>query len=166
MSLVLLFASLASGLAFNSTRSLPDDLPEDSNKIKNLTPEQARRLSDGFQDPFLSLDRLHTLDADTAKVLADMKVKYLSLNGLTTLSPEAAQALAKSPATHLYLGGVPALDVAARVHRVDQPRSALVHKGVRTTPHRFVLGPARTELILLKLARRSHVGKLAVSGRS
>jgi len=112
MSLMLLFASAASGLALTSTRSLTNDLPEDINKIESLTPEQARRLSDGFQDTFLSLDRLHTLDADTAAVLADIKVKYLSLNGLTTLSHEAARALAKSPATHLYLGGVPALDVA------------------------------------------------------
>ena len=112
ISLVLLFASLPSGLALNSTRSLPDDVLQDTNTTESLTPEQARRLGDGFQDTFLSLDRLRSLDADTAAVLADIKVKYLSLNGLTTLSPEAARALAKSPATHLYLGGVPALDVA------------------------------------------------------
>ena len=94
-----------------STRPPADDTPEDPNTIESLTPEQARRLSDCFQETFLSLDRLRTLDAATAAVLAEVPVKYLSLSGLTTLAPAAARALAKTPATHLYLG-VPALDAA------------------------------------------------------
>lgn len=92
----------------------PSDAPPPApiDTVETLSAVDARRLLEGFVDTALNLDRLRSLDADTAAVLAAVKVKYLSLNGLTTLDPEAARALATSPATHLYLDGIPALDVA------------------------------------------------------
>ena len=72
--------------------------PADTDKIKSLSPEQARKLVANLKGKGqrLDLNGLTKLDADTAKALAQYKGRdlYLYLNGLTTLSPEAATALA------------------------------------------------------------------------
>jgi hypothetical protein len=73
---------------------MADELPEDPAEIKTLTPEQARELVAEFKGDYLSLDSLDgltTLDADTAKALAEFKGGWLELKGLTTLDADTAK---------------------------------------------------------------------------
>jgi len=71
-------------------------LPEDTNAITSLTPEEAKKLvaESGRQ---LNLCSLTSLSPEVAAVLAGFKGEGFCLDGLTTLSPEAAGALAKLP---------------------------------------------------------------------
>ena len=56
----------------------------------------AKLLVLNFKGDFLNLSALTTLDAETAKALAEFKGEFrLSLDGLTTLDAEAAKALEK-----------------------------------------------------------------------
>ena len=79
-------------------------LPEDTNAIKTLTVEQARRLAetfpgvraDGLND-CLPLNGLKSLNADVARALAKYDKGPLLLNGLTTLDAQTAQTLASFP---------------------------------------------------------------------
>lgn len=98
--------------ATGKTQTAAVELPEDTNAIRELTPERAKSLVErwaiknnkrpkgGERLPFgsavtLSLDGLTTLDADTAKALASTGFGgfFLSFNGLATLSPDTAKAL-------------------------------------------------------------------------
>ncbi|MEX0671415.1 MAG: hypothetical protein WD060_13265, partial [Pirellulales bacterium] len=67
--LLLLFACLLLGPLV----VIADELPADTNTIKSLTVEQARKLAAEFKGQQLSLNGLTTLDADTAKALAEFK---------------------------------------------------------------------------------------------
>lgn len=86
------------------------ELPDDPSQIKELTPEQAKLLVAKFKGDNLSLSGLTTLDADTAKALADSKWEDLNLNGLTTLNTETAQALAEFEGKFLILSGLTTLN--------------------------------------------------------
>jgi hypothetical protein len=101
-------ALLVSGFPLDPARLQADELPEDTNKIESLTPEQANRLATDFKGLVLQLEGLTTLDAETAKALAEFKGD-LSLDGLTTLSPEAAKALAEFKSSGLSLNGLTTL---------------------------------------------------------
>lgn len=114
---LLLIALLASGMSVGWNVGLADELPADTNEIKSLTPEQAGRLS---RIP-LELDGLTTLDAETAKALADRAPRHssasgydlhLSLGGLITLDAAAAEALAGSRWEALRLDGLSSLPMA------------------------------------------------------
>jgi hypothetical protein len=122
---VLLVALLVSGFSFGFALVRADELPEDTNKIESLTPEQARKLAKEFSgtrvwveskrgkyccDRCLVLNGLKSLDAVTASVLAGYSKGPLLLNGLTTLDAETAMALAEFPDDSLYLDGLATLD--------------------------------------------------------
>jgi len=98
--------------ATGKTQTTAVELPEHTNAIRELTPEQVKNLVErwaiknnklpqgGERLPFgsavtLSLDGLTTLSADTAKALASMGFGgfFLSFNGLTSLSADTAKAL-------------------------------------------------------------------------
>ena len=85
------------------------DLPDDPSQIKELTPEQAKLLVAKFKGGRLDLQGLTTLDAETAKVLAEFK-GILILDGLTTLDADTAKALAESKGDCLVLSGLTTLD--------------------------------------------------------
>jgi len=119
-------------------RAAADVLPEDTNTIESLTPEQARKLAQEFpgvpvdvefkgfgRTPLqkcLPLNGLKSLDAETAKALAEYK-SHLLLNGLTTLSVDAAKPLEEHKIGWLSLDGLTTLS--------DEVAKALVkHKGV------------------------------------
>jgi hypothetical protein len=104
-SLLLVFTSLLLGPLVATA----DDLPEDTDKITSLTPEQAKRLVAEVKIDGLSLNGLTTLDADTAKALAEFKGD-LTLSGLTTLDADTAKALAESKGYYLNLNGLTTLD--------------------------------------------------------
>ena len=82
-ALILALVSLSPACA------LADELPKDTNQIESLTPEQAKTLLAEFKgrSDYLFFNGLTTLDADTAKALAEFKGRYLYLNGLTRSTP-------------------------------------------------------------------------------
>jgi hypothetical protein len=88
-SLLLVFTSLLLGPLVATA----DDVPEDTDKITSLTPEQAKRLVAEVKVDGLSLNGLTTLDADTAKALAEFKGGRLDLDGLQRASFGAVGAL-------------------------------------------------------------------------
>ena len=57
--------------SLSPSRALADELPKDTNQIESLTPEQAKTLLAEFKGQDLYLNGLTTLDADTAKALAN-----------------------------------------------------------------------------------------------
>ena len=89
---------------------IADELPADTNKIKSLTVEEARRLVATFKGQVLRLDGLTTLDADTAKALVEFKGQHLYLNGVTALDADTAKALAEFKGHALFLSGLTTLD--------------------------------------------------------
>jgi beta-lactamase regulating signal transducer with metallopeptidase domain len=71
-----------------------DELPADTSSIKSLTPEQAKKLVREFKGRMLYLPGLTTLDADTAKALAEFKGDMgLSIPSLVKLNPPTALVL-------------------------------------------------------------------------
>jgi hypothetical protein len=114
-----------------------DELPKDTNQIKSLTPEQARKLVEHalteqiiqrYPDERsramvvnhketveileswarLRLNGLTTLDAETAKALALFK-GTLELDGLPALTPEAARELVKGHCKFVRIDGLKTL---------------------------------------------------------
>jgi beta-lactamase regulating signal transducer with metallopeptidase domain len=118
----------------------PDGLPADTNQITSLTAEQAKSLVASFKGvsvehkekhrsfvPYklrgaLPLNRLTTLDADTARALLEYGKGPLLLDGLTTLDAETARALAGSKN---WSGSLPALKNLS----VDVARALAEFKG-------------------------------------
>lgn len=111
--------TLAVGLA---ARAGADELPEDTDTITSLTPEQARSLR-FIEDGKKAFDRkvpvqslplrgLKSLDAATASALARVHhgpSNFMLLDGLTALDVETAQALAAFRGS-LSLNGLTAID--------------------------------------------------------
>jgi hypothetical protein len=114
------FALLVSSLCFGLLTVRADDLPEDTNKIESLTPEQALRLAQefvGVQGGFgvpncLPLNGLRNVDVDTAKALSSYGKGPLVLNGLTSLDAATAAALAEFKGMWLNLSGVTTLEAS------------------------------------------------------
>ena len=134
-SSILAAALIVALVPLSPVRALADELPKDTNQIERLTPEQATVLAgstawDGqlrnlttldaatakalaeFKGHSLYLDGLTTLDAATAKVLAEYKGGRLELNGLTTLDADIAAALAEFKGKLLCLNRLTTLDAA------------------------------------------------------
>jgi hypothetical protein len=103
---------------------MADELPEYTNKITSLTPEQAKRLVAEVKVDGLSLNGLTTLDATTAKALAEFKGHYLSL-GLTTLEAATAKALAGFKGERLDLNRLTTLDAVTAEAITDYKGSEL-----------------------------------------
>lgn len=122
---------LCAGLAVGSeTTEVEWEIPEDTNAIESLTPEQAREIAGRFLGvsitvPFspvdgngvfnfaLPLNGLTELDAATAEALA----RYgdpgcIALNGVRTLPEDVGRALAKTPSFALLLNGITKLEPA------------------------------------------------------
>ena len=92
-----LIVSLAWLVWLSPARALADELPNDTNQIESLTPDQAKKLAAEFPGMWvvfkydfgtvtqrgLPLNGLKSLDAATAKALAEFKDPVLYLNGLT-----------------------------------------------------------------------------------
>ena len=126
-SSLLVVAVMVAGMSLGHSLSLADELPEDTNKIESLTPEQARKLAKefpgvtvefeikGFGKPrvpdCLPLNGLKSLDAETARALAGYGKGPLVLSGLTTLDADTAKALAEFKGIRLDLSGLTTLDV-------------------------------------------------------
>lgn len=104
--------------------------PTDTNAIERLTPEEAKRLVQGFRGVTaefeikglvpsitmthcLPLNGLKSLDAETAKELAGYRFGPLMLNGLTTLDADTAKALAACGRGPILLNRLTRLDVDA-----------------------------------------------------
>ena len=90
---------------------------KDPKLLKQLTPEMAKLLILSLGDmevktrgSYLNLIGLTTLDAETAKALAEFKGDALYLRGLTTLDAETARALAEFKGKILSLDGLTTLD--------------------------------------------------------
>ena len=79
------------------------------NGLTTLDADTAKALAE-FKGTGLVLNGLTTLDADTAKALPQFKGKYLHLRGLTTLDADAAKALALAPTWDGALPSMLALD--------------------------------------------------------
>jgi hypothetical protein len=110
LSLVL-FAMCAVGGVLLGSPALAEKLPADTNTIKSLTPEQARKLvkefpgvegsvelGDGASMGYprcLPLNGLKWVDTETAEALTGYTRGPLLLNGLSALPEEAAKALAQ-----------------------------------------------------------------------
>ena len=125
-SSLLVVAVMVAGMSLGHSLSLADELPEDTNKIESLTPEQARKLAKefpgvtvefeikGFGKPrvpdCLPLNGLKSLDAETARALAGYGKGPLVLSGLTTLDADTAKALAEFKGIRLDLSGLTTLD--------------------------------------------------------
>jgi len=128
-SSLLIVALLVSGFSFGFAPVRADELPEDTNKIKSLTPEQARKLAEEFPGvdveveikgyfkakvpACLPMNGLKSLDAETAKSLAGYDKGPLLFNGLTTLDAATAKALAEYRGKELSLSGLTTLDAAS-----------------------------------------------------
>jgi hypothetical protein len=119
-------ALFVSGFYLGFAPAHADELPEDTNKIESLTPEQARKLAEDFLGVeidvkgfgkrgvpgCLPLNGLKSLDAETARALAGYGKGPLPLNGLTTLDAETAKALVEFKSLYLFLSGLTTLDAA------------------------------------------------------
>ena len=73
-----------------------EELPEDTNKVENLTPDQAKRLVTKFKGQVLPLPGLTRLDVDTARALAEFKGQVLYIPGLEKLDSATAHVLLNS----------------------------------------------------------------------
>jgi hypothetical protein len=82
---LVLFALLGLGGSLGFTAALADGLPSNTNNIKSLTPEQARKLVEEF--PGVEFTK-------RTKNEWFMMGECLPLNSLETLDPATAQALA------------------------------------------------------------------------
>ncbi len=96
---ILVAAMLVSLALLSPSRALADELPKDTNQIESLTPEQAKTLLAEYKGQMLFLNGLTTLDAATAKALAQSKAWDGQLPRITAFespdSVEIAAALAK-----------------------------------------------------------------------
>lgn len=123
LGLILLAVMVCASMAIGAETEW--QIPEDTNTIESLTPEQARKLVATFPGVavtdqwdgityrhVLPLNALKKLDADLALALAGYEKGPLLLSGVTRLDTEIAAAIAGFRAKSLYLDGVSKLDIA------------------------------------------------------
>lgn len=108
---LLVFTLLLSGAWCGSNNVLAGVLPQDTQRIESLTPEQASAIVEEFKGIGLNLDGLEALDSCTAKALAEFRGSWLSLAGLTTLDVAVARALSGCHCKALFLNGLTTLDI-------------------------------------------------------
>jgi hypothetical protein len=143
--------------AARRSRAIPADQgPMDTNAIKSLTPEQARKLATTFPgvdvvlerpryrrvEKCLPLDGVQAIDAETARALVGYAKGPMLLNGLTTLSAEAAAELAKFNHA-LFLNGLTELspETAAALAEFDH---VLLLNGLTDLSHETAAALARS----------------------
>ena len=106
---------IAAALVLSCSLCLAEDFPENTNKIKSLTVEQAAELAKfdmishgmGF---VLRLNGLTSINKDVAQELAKSKAGQLRLDGLTSIDKEVAQELAQFKGGILHFDGLTSLD--------------------------------------------------------
>lgn len=90
-----------------------DDIHKETNSIKSLNPQQAKALitemNARLNKSVLRLDGLTTLDATTAREIADFSGALLSINGLAEIDAQTAKALAGFKGRMLELRGLKSL---------------------------------------------------------
>ena len=117
---------LASWLSLRLAPVRAAELPEGTDKVESLTPDQARKLVKEFPGVELEIENkrsaqwklssclplkgLKSLDPDTAKALAGYDKGPLVLSGLTTIDADAAKAIAEVKSHNLCLNGLATLD--------------------------------------------------------
>ena len=125
--------------------ALADELPADTNQIESLAPEQAKKLAaefpgvlvviegnigTSFIERSLPLNGLKSLDAETAKAIAEFKGRVLNLSGLSTLDADIAKALAEFKGGGLYLNGLTTLNADAAKALAEFKGSTLTLNGL------------------------------------
>ena len=100
---LLLVALLVSGFPFGFTPAHADELPQDTNKIESLTPEQARKLAEEFPGV--------EVEFETDEEIGWWWSDGLPLQGLTTLNPKTAEELARFKGNAILLTGLSSLGV-------------------------------------------------------
>ncbi|MFN9368471.1 MAG: hypothetical protein ACK6CT_06835 [Planctomycetia bacterium] len=96
-----------------AAKALKTEIPEEPSLAESLTAEQARSLVARYRGSHLLLNRLSTLNADTAAALAAFNRDDLHLGGVTAVDCDTARALAGCLCSGLHLPGVPQLDAEA-----------------------------------------------------
>ena len=146
--LLLLLALLVSCSTPHPRQALANELPTDTNRIRSLTPQQAKELVTDFEGVrteveikgvcrftvagALPLDGLMELDAETAKMLAAFKGQWMSVNGLTSLSIDTARAVAGFRGHALALNGLTTLDAGAAKALADFNGTILHLNGLKS----------------------------------
>ena len=141
-------ACACAGLGMLPFVARADELPQDTNHIESLTPEQAWKLAAEFPGVVieieikghgrqklagcLPLNRLESLDAESAKALAECKAQELSLNGLTALDAETATALAEFNRSYLRLNSLAMLSAETAKALAEFKGRGLVLDGLTT----------------------------------
>ena len=131
----LVFALFVSWFSLGFAPVKADELPKDTNKIERLTPEQARKLAKEFKHPLLYLNGLTTLDAETAKAIAELK-------GEVALPDKVLQALfAKNPLTPetALAWAVVSNGKLSHVTALDSPDSVAIAQALATREGRLAL---------------------------
>ena len=100
---------IVASLLLSCSLCLAEDFPEDTNKIKSLTAEQAAELV-AEKKGSLSLRGLTSIDKDVAQELAKFEGEWLILRGLTSIDKDVAQELAKFEGVWLWLHGLKSID--------------------------------------------------------
>ena len=90
---------VAAFLVLSCSLCLAEDLPQDTNKIKSLTAEQAAELVAKFEGEYLFLDGLTSIDKDVAQELAKSR-RGLFL-GLPSIDKDVLKILKSNP--NIYL---------------------------------------------------------------
>lgn len=120
---------LASWLSLRLAPVRAAELPEGTDKVESLTPDQARKLVKEFPGVELEIENkrsaqwrlsnclplkgLKSLDPDTAKALAGYDKGPLVLSGLTTIDTDTAKGLAEFKGPYVYLSGLTTIDADA-----------------------------------------------------
>ena len=105
---------------------------QDSNKLTEISAEQARDLVAKSVSGVVSLNGLTTLSPEVAAALGQSSVPVIWLNGLTTLSPEVASMLVEHEKRSLSLNGLTTLSPETAVALARQKGSYLNLNGLTT----------------------------------
>lgn len=105
---LLVFALLVAGMALGFATVRGDELPKDTNKIKSLTPEQARKLAEEFRGVHVSV----SISTDDVMLPCRRGWSHgLPLQGITTLDPKTAKELARFKGNAILLTGLSSFDI-------------------------------------------------------
>jgi hypothetical protein len=127
----LVIAFLVSLAPLGGNRTCANESLDRTDDIMSLTVEQARQLAERRSDSILSLRSLKSLDVNVASVLARSRSNWLFLDGLKTIDAETAKSLADYKG-HLGLSGVVSLDVDAIRALAEVERAGLFFDGLPT----------------------------------
>jgi len=140
-----------------------DELPEGTDKVEGLTPDQARKLVKEFPGVELEIENkrsaqwtlsnclplkgLKSLDPDTAKALAGYDKGPLVLSGLTTLDADTARALA---AIDTWNGQLPGLTAFESSDSIAIAKALATRKGSLSLPNLKRISPKTLSALITK----------------